>query len=89
MSNGIEHHKKSSRSIERAIAVAGFAILLVVTLIGWNNTSNKSAAESALLRADVDRLKVEWAKYDFGVFEYQLNEMDEKLDKITLLIEAL
>lgn len=81
--------RKSTRSIERAIAIAGFTILLVVTLIGWNNTSNKSAAENALLKADVERLKTEWAQYDFGVFEYQLKEMDEKLDKITLLIEAL
>jgi len=81
--------RKPSRTIERAIAVAGFTILLIVTLLGWNNTSNKSAAESALLRADVDRLKTEWAQYDFGVFEYQLNEMDEKLDRITILIEAL
>ena len=88
MSNGTEH-RKSSRSVERAIAVAGFAILLVVTLIGWNNTSNKSAAENALLKADVERLKTEWAQYDFGVFEYQLNEMDEKLDEIKLLVEAL
>ena len=81
--------RKSTRAIERAIAVAGFTVLLIVTLIGWNNTSNKSAAENALLKADVDRLKTEWAQYDFGVFEYQLKEMDEKLDKITLLIEAL
>ena len=81
--------RKSSKTIERTIAVAGFTILLIVTLIGWNNTSNKSAAENALLKADVDRLKTEWAQYDFGVFEYQLNEMDEKLDRITLLIEAL
>lgn len=88
MSNGTEP-RKSSRTIERTIAVAGFAILLVVTLIGWNNTSNKSAAENALLKADVGRLKTEWAQYDFGVFEYQLKEMDEKLDKITVLIEAL
>ena len=88
MNNRIEP-RKSSRTVERAIAMAGFTVLLIVTLIGWNNTSNKSAAENALLRADVDRLKTEWAQYDFGVFEYQLNEMDEKLDKITLLIEAL
>ena len=88
MSNGTEH-RKSTRMVERSIAVAGFAILLVVTLIGWNNTSNKSAAENALLKADVGRLKTEWSQYDFGVFEYQLKEMDEKLDKITLLIEAL
>ncbi len=88
MNTGIEP-RKSTRTVERTIAVAGFAILLVVTLIGWNNTSNKSAAENALLKADVGRLKTEWAQYDFGVFEYQLNDMDEKLDEIKALVEAL
>lgn len=88
MSNGTEP-RKSSKAIERAIAIAGFCILLIVTLLGWNQTSNKAAAVTAVMQEKIDRLEKEWDMYDFGVFEYKLEAMDEKLDEIKTLIEAL
>ena len=72
-----------------SLYILGFVVMLAVTLLGWNKTSNESAAKDALQQSDIDRLKTEWGQYDFGVFEYKLDEMDEKLDKMITLVEAL
>lgn len=70
------------RWIERTITIAGFTIVLVVTLLGWNKTSNESAAETALLQHRVTTLEAEVDAHDFDVIEY-------KLDQVILALEDL
>ena len=48
-----------------------------------------SIVDSALTRSQVQRNTKELETYNLSVLSYKMDEMDEKLDKITILLEAL
>ena len=48
-----------------------------------------SIVDSALTRSQVDRNTKELETYNLSVLSYKMDEMDEKLDKITILLENL
>jgi len=48
-----------------------------------------SIVDSALTRSQVERNTKELETYNLSVLSYKMDEMDEKLDKITTLLENL
>ena len=48
-----------------------------------------SIVDSALTRSQVQRNTKELETYNLSVLSYKMDEMDKKLDKITLLLETL
>lgn len=77
MANGVNRTKLTWRD---GVYVMTLVISLGITIIAFSN-------KYTLLQDQVNRNKVELETHDLGLIEYQLDEMDKKLDRITELLE--
>jgi hypothetical protein len=74
---------KAKEYISLIVAISAF----LATLFGWVHERGRRVAKDALLEDQVSRNKIELESHNLDLIEYQLKEMDEKLDKITNLLE--
>jgi len=63
------------------------AIYLLTIILSVGITVITFSNKYTLLQDQVDRNQMELETHDLGLIEYQLEEMDKKLDKITDLLE--
>lgn len=77
MANGVNKTKLTWRD----------AIYLLTIIISFGITIGTFSNKYTLLQDQVNRNRVELETHDLGLIEYQLKEMDHKLDKITELLE--
>ena len=66
-------------------AITILAFILMAT--GWLTTRGTLIAKQALLEDQVDRNRIELETYDLSLIDYKLQEMNKKLDRITVLLE--
>jgi hypothetical protein len=77
----------SARKVKDYLSIVISLCVLVGTILGWVLTSNKSAAEDAVMKADVERLKTEWAEHDFDVMEYKVDQIMADVREIKELLK--
>ena len=63
-------------------------ILFLIAVVGYLNLNGR-IAEQALQKDQVERNTRTLETYKLPILSYKMDEMDKKLDKITVLLEAL
>lgn len=65
----------SVKKVRDYLSIVISICVLVASVLGWVITSNKAAAEDAVMKMKVEELEKEWAEHDFDVMEYKVDQI--------------